>query len=161
MENRILKLYMMIGIPGSGKSTWIKNQDWNTNTVLISSDKLIDEYAISVNKTYNEVFDEYVGIATSKIFELANNAKKDGKDVVWDQTNVSVKSRKKKLDLFPDYHKIAVYFNTPDDNELEKRLKSRPGKHISQRVIYQMKDSLVIPTIDEGFDEIWYENGGL
>jgi predicted kinase len=150
------KLYMLIGIPGSGKSTWVKNQDWLKDAFYISSDNHLDKFATSVGKTHDEVYKEYIKTAEKLVKEDVVTAISAGKDVVWDQTNTSLKTRKKKLYLFADYYKIAVYFKVPDDEELKKRLKSRPGKHISQRVIHRMKSSLVVPTEQEGFDEIWY-----
>ena len=33
---------MLIGVPASGKSTWIAAQDWARDCVLVSTDKLID-----------------------------------------------------------------------------------------------------------------------
>lgn len=150
------KLYMLVGIPGTGKSTWIKNQDWVGDCAIISSDNHIAAYADSVGGTYNSVFDEYYSTAATKVIEDVKSAIINDKDVIWDQTNISVKSRNKKIALFDDYYKIAVYFKIPDDDELERRLKSRPGKTISRRVLYQMTSALETPTIEEGFDEIWY-----
>ena len=51
------KMYVLVGVPGSGKSTWVKSQDWAAECAYISTDGFVDEYAASVNKTYSEVFD--------------------------------------------------------------------------------------------------------
>ena len=40
------KLYMLIGVPGSGKTTWAKEQ--MLDCAYISTDKYVEEYA---NKT--------------------------------------------------------------------------------------------------------------
>jgi hypothetical protein len=60
--------------------------------------------------------------------------------------------------MLPDYYKIAVVFKTPDPAELERRLNSRPGKNIPKHVQASMADQLNNnpPTLEEGFDEIWY-----
>ena len=150
------KLYMLIGVPGSGKSTWIKSQTWTDNTVVVSSDRFIDEHAASVGKTYNEVFDDYIKIATKLMDNQVLIAQANGCDIIWDQTNTSPKSRKNKLDKLWDYEKIAVYFRTPDEAELERRLASRPGKSISSNIMRSMISNLTEPTKDEGFKEIWY-----
>ena len=57
------KLYMLIGVPASGKSTWIKSQAWSDKTVVVSTDRFVEEYAEKQGKTYSEVFDEYMPIA--------------------------------------------------------------------------------------------------
>jgi predicted kinase len=58
--------------------------------------------------------------------------------------------------MLPDYYKIAVVFNKPDDEELKRRLASRPGKNVPWAVIDQMWGSWEDPTEEEGFNEIWY-----
>ena len=147
---------MLIGIPGSGKTTWASNQSWATRCVHLSSDKFIESYAESQGKTYNEVFTEYVKTATQLLTKQAITANVAGTNAIWDQTNMSIKSRKDKLKLFPCYKKIAVVFATPDDDELARRLATRPGKHISDNVITSMINNFQMPTIEEGFDEIWH-----
>ncbi|CAB4124669.1 COG4639 Predicted kinase [uncultured Caudovirales phage] len=150
------KLYVLVGIPGSGKSTWVANQRWDwSKTAVVSTDGLVEDYAKSVGKTYSEVFDEYMPTAVKLMAEQVQEARDAGKDIVWDQTSTTVASRAKKFKMLPDYQAIAVVFKTPDDEELRRRLRSRPGKVIPQRVIYQMKEHWQTPTLEEGFAEIW------
>ena len=150
------KLYVLVGIPGSGKSTWVVNQRWDmSKTAFVSTDGLVEAYAKEQGKTYSEVFDEYMPKAVKLMAAQVVEARKAGKDIVWDQTSTTIASRAKKFKMLPDYEAIAVVFKTPDDEELRRRLKSRPGKHIPQRVIYQMKEHWQDPTLEEGFTEIW------
>ncbi len=83
-------------------------------------------------------------------------ARREGKDIIWDQTSVSVKSRKRKFNMLPDYEHIAVVFKTPEQAELTRRLSSRPGKIIPEHVMRSMIDSFQMPTEDEGFSQIWH-----
>jgi len=46
--------------------------------------------------------------------------------------------------------------NTPEHEELMRRLTSRPGKEIPDHIIASMISSFEMPTEDEGFKEIWY-----
>ena len=147
-------LYMLLGVPGSGKSTWIGQQDWTKDCVLVSSDKLIDIEAARQGKTYNDVFKEYIDEANRLMLEDVKAAVAEGKDIIWDQTNTSRKSRKSKLAKVPDYRKIAVVFATPDESEWTRRLGNRPGKTIPMPVLKAMAEGLQMPTEDE-FDEIW------
>jgi len=148
------KLYMLIGVPGSGKSTWIGEQYWASDCVLVSTDKLIDLEAGRQGKTYNDVFKDYISEATRLMNEDIQAAVEAGRDIIWDQTNTSRKSRKAKLAQVPGYHKIAIVFDTPDEDEWQRRLDSRPGKSIPRAVLKAMADGLQLPTEDE-FDEIW------
>jgi predicted kinase len=150
------KLYMLIGVPGSGKSTWIANQDWTKDIPVVSSDKFIDEHAAKEGKTYNEVFEDYIKIATHLMENQLLICKANNTDIIWDQTNTSVKSRKAKLAKLEGYEKIAVVFRTPEKEELDKRLAQRVGKHIPANVMESMIANLQEPTEEEGFKEIWY-----
>lgn len=149
-------LYILVGVPGSGKSTWIKNQHFDmSKTAIVSTDDLVEKYATSVGKTYSEVFDEYMPQAVAKMAGQARAAFRAGMDVVWDQTSTSVGSRAKKIRMCPTTYKIvAVVFDTPEKEELARRLGSRPGKNIPDHVMRQMISSYQPPTTAEGIDEI-------
>jgi predicted kinase len=151
------KFYMLIGVPASGKSTWRKaNAD---NAEIISTDDIIDHRAKTIGVTYNDVFKDTIKEATELANRHALKAFAIGKDVIWDQTNLTAKSRKPKLALVPEhYEKIAVCFRTPDDDEWQRRLDGRPGKSIPQHILRGMRDSMKFPTEDgdEGFDTIVY-----
>lgn len=147
------KLYVLVGVPAAGKSTWVASQEW-TNTVFISSDKFVDKYAEEVGKTYSEVFESYIAIATKRMNDEVIEARKAGKDIVWDQTSTSCKARARKLNMLKEYEAIAVVFKTPDQEELAKRLASRPGKNIPDYVMKQMINNFSMPSKDEGFNKI-------
>jgi len=147
---------MLIGVPGAGKSTWIKDQIWALGLNIVSTDVWVEDYAKRMGKTYSEVFEEYMPTATKFMEEHIVFCRKNNLDVIWDQTNMSAKSRAKKLAKFPSYEKIAVVFRTPEKEELDRRLANRPGKFISENVINNMINSYDEPNEKEGFKEIWY-----
>ena len=149
------KLYMLVGLPASGKSTWVENQKFDSKVCIVSTDKHIENYAKTLGKTYNEVFAEYYNIAKKLMDVEIASAVNDQKHIVWDQTNTSKASRVLKLKQIPDnYLKIALVFELPPEKEHNRRLKSREGKIIPQRIISQMKDGYEAPDLLEGFDLI-------
>jgi predicted kinase len=150
------KLYVLIGVPGSGKSTWIKNQDWADDCVTVSTDNFVEEYAASVGKTYSEVFKEYMPTAVDLMAQQVVRCRENGNDIIWDQTSTTVNSRKRKFNMLPDYYAIAVVFKTPEIAELRTRLASRPGKNIPWNVVSGMIEHFDMPSEEEGFKEIWY-----
>ena len=150
------KCYQLIGVPGAGKSTWIKNQDWAKDMPVISTDNFVEAYAKEQGMTYNEVFKDYMPIAVKLMVNQALICQANNLDVIWDQTSTTWASRKRKFNTLPKYEHIAVVFRTPDFEELDRRLKSRPGKNIPDHVMRSMIDGFVMPTEDEGFTEIWY-----
>ena len=151
-----MKCYQLIGVPGAGKSTWIKNQDWAVDIPVVSTDNFVEAYAKEQGKTYNEVFKDYMPIAVKLMANQALICAANGLDVIWDQTSTTVNSRKRKFNTLPKYEHIAVVFKTPEKDELTRRLASRPGKNIPDYVMQTMIDGWEEPTEDEGFTEIWY-----
>ena len=149
------KVYVLVGVPGSGKSTWVANQFWAKDCVYVSSDQLIEEEAARQGKTYNDVFKEYVNTAISLMLDQVIAAREEGKDIIWDQTSVSVKSRKKKFSMLPGYEHIAIVFDTPPKDVLDQRLANRPGKNIPWEIVSSMIDNFEMPTEEEGFKEVW------
>ena len=155
-EKDMPKVYMLIGVPGAGKSTWLASQHWAKDIPVVSSDRFIDAHAEKEGKTYNEVFKDYAPIAMRLMDNQVLICKANNCDVIWDQTNTSVKTRAKKLDVLADYEKIAVVFRTPEKEEHDRRLNSRPGKAIPENVMRSMIENFEEPTEEEGFKEIWY-----
>lgn len=149
-------VYVLVGVPGSGKSTWIRNQDWALGLTVVSTDAFVEQEAQRLGKTYNDVFADYMPTAVKLMADQVVAARTAGHDIIWDQTSTTVASRKKKFNMLPNYHAVAVVFATPEPAELERRLASRPGKNIPWAVMQGMISGFKAPTEAEGFDEIWY-----
>jgi len=150
------RCYQLIGVPGSGKSTWVDSQDWALLCARVSTDKWVEIYAAEVGRTYSEVFTDFMPTAVKLMSKEVVAARESGRDIIWDQTSTTIASRTRKFNMLPDYEHIAVVFETPSRIELTRRLNSRPGKVIPDVVIEGMLASFAIPTEDEGFKEIWF-----
>jgi guanylate kinase len=150
------KLYVLVGVPGSGKSTWVANQDWAKDCVYVSTDTWVELEAERQGRTYSEVFEEYMPKAVNIMSAQVIDTRDQGRDIIWDQTSTTVMSRRRKFSMLPDYYAIAVVFRCPDLDELMRRLNSRPGKIISLDVVESMIKNFEVPTEEEGFKEIWY-----
>ena len=156
----------MIGVSGSGKSTWVNS---HKEYVVCSTDAIIEQLAEKMGITYTEAF-EYVqnkkkfDYVTAKFFEKIHDCILNDKNFVIDRTHLKRNNRislinelksfaeehGKKLELF------AVSFELPKTTVFE-RLKKREKatrKHIPKEVILEQIDSFNIPTTDEGFDSI-------
>lgn len=170
MEQQILKLNaklkthtmtMLVGLPGSGKTTAIRNhlakmtETSQHPTKVISTDMLIEMYAMDKMKTYDQVFNDYIKIATVQSLLDVEQAVKDGSNIIWDQTNLTIKGRKSKLEKIPDwYHKEALVIICAHDPEWWRRLGNRPGKTIPKQVLATMQKSYQEPSCEEGFDHV-------
>lgn len=151
-------VYMLVGLPYSGKSTFTNSilenenrEDW----VIVSSDKWIEHKAVLEGISYGDAFKLYVDEAQTKMKEEASQAAAQRKNVIWDQTNLTPKVRKWKLGFFGvEYYKIGVVFPHISDDELLRRRGLRPDKNIPDFVLRQMLSTFVYPEKSEGFDEI-------
>lgn len=148
--------YQLIGVPGSGKSTWVREKGTASLRFFayISTDIYVENYAAEHNKTYNDVFKDYMSTAVELMLEDVRAAHRLGVDVIWDQTNLTVESRRKKFQMLQEYDHIAVVFKTPDRDEHQQRLSSRYGKRIPDAVMSGMIQSFQLPELCEGFSEI-------
>jgi predicted kinase len=152
------KLYVLVGVPASGKSTWVREQKWARDCSYVSTDMWVEMEAERQSKTYSEVFADYMPHAVKLMTNQVVLARDKGMDIIWDQTSTTVSTRTKKINMLPEYYKIAVVFKTPPTSELKRRLESRPGKTIPWEIVSDMAQKLDAepPSEEEGFDEIWY-----
>lgn len=150
------KCYFLIGVPGSGKSTWTKEHC--ENKVIISSDDIIEMHAKNKNITYNEAYSDCYKKANQIMLYNLGKAIKEKKDIIWDQTNIVKSARLKKIKLLEGYDIEAYLFVQPKDvliSRLEMRNKQK-NKIISIKLLENMLASFEMPTIEEGFSEIIY-----
>ena len=84
------KLIMLVGLPGSGKSTYVKKTfDFKTGEYLYLSTDVFIEINASLNKiTYNEAFPLYIKNAETFLNDSLQLAIDDNISMVWDQTNL-------------------------------------------------------------------------
>jgi hypothetical protein len=124
----------------------------------VSTDHHVEVYAEQQGKTYSEVFKDYMPAAVDLMAKEVVEARTAGRDIIWDQTSTTVKSRTRKFNMLPDYWHIAVVFRTPKIEVLKERLASREasGKIVPWEVVQGMIDAWEEPTTEEGFKEIWY-----
>jgi predicted kinase len=156
------KLFLLIGIPASGKSTYaVQLLHTNPTAVYVSTDFFVEKFARRCGKTYNEVFKIFMPHAIHLMMTRVHAAAAAGRDIVWDQTNLTSKSRAKKLRILRLYEKHAIVFVSPPDQVLRARLRARVGKSIPDNILTAMQSSFEYPALDEGFDSIIVQHAPL
>lgn len=139
-------LYTMIGLPGAGKSTIIKNK--YKNYIVVCPDDIRAELFGDANcqKQGDYVFT----LAHQRI----EQALAQGFDVVFDATNTQKRYRKDIFKKHPNATHVAVYVSTPIET-CKKRNAAR-NRVVPEEVIDRMAKRLDAPTVEEGFSSIVY-----
>lgn len=142
-------LYVAVGLPGSGKSTWGNSKE---ELKVHSSDLIRKELygSESIQGDNNIVFN-----ILHKRIEADLIA---GMDCYYDATSLTAKLRGGIVRRFrPHADKIvALYFNEPIG--VCKERNSNRERKVPNGVIDKMASRLTPPELNEGFDEIFYKN---
>lgn len=140
-------LFMMIGLPASGKS-YVAEQIKDENTIVHSSDEIRKELFGDENSQENN----------QRVFDtLHKRIKGDlsaGKNVVFDATNVSKKRRISFLEYLNNIscYKVAVCVMTPYTNCILRNLQR--GRVVPGEVMTKMYKLWTPPYYHEGFDDL-------
>lgn len=158
MEKSNKTLYVLVGVPASGKSTWLRKHVRSLNAVPVSRDGI--RFALlGPNDDYfskeKEVYDMFINQIKAGL-DVADN-------VIADATHITKGSRAK---LFHNLGKslvgvkvIAIVFKS-DLNTLLARNEQRTGKeYVPRSVMRRMYYQFDMPELKEGFDEIWIYEG--
>lgn len=141
-------LITMIGIQGSGKSTYAKKLAEEKNAIILSSDALRKElFNNEDDQDHNaEVFAELHKRCKEELSKLNN--------IIWDSTNINQKQRTAFLnDLHSiDCYKKAIVMATPYELCLENN--SKRDRKVPEYVIKRMRENFHFPLYGEGFDEV-------
>lgn len=141
-------LILLVGICGSGKSTYAKKYiEQHDNTIHLSSDSIRAELwgDEATQGDNNEVF----SLMQSRAIEALNN----GQSVVYDATNITRKDRSYIIALCPKFVKIECHIIwAPIETCIERD--SARERTVGKEVIDRMLKRFQAPYYDEGIDEI-------
>ena len=151
------RIIVMMGLPGSGKSTIAKKlKESMEKVVLLSSDDIREEMFGDRQDVehHGEVFEE--------LHKRAKEALKQGIDVIYDATNINSKRRIGFLRQLPKGVTKELYFVNQNIVVAKERDKKREFS-VGEEVIDRMYKGLQVPyqheqwdkiTVDLGFDDI-------
>lgn len=164
-----LRVQVLVGISGSGKSTYVKDHCIEN---ICATDKFVENLGKERGLNYSDTFEmlqmnNQFGEITKLFYnEIEDNIKK-GREFIIDRTNLTVESRASLLRQLRIWGKLydvnlfieAVVFN-PDLSIIMHRLRKREDeedKKIPDDVIAKQVDVFEVPTNDEDFDMVVYE----
>lgn len=144
-------IVFLVGMPGSGKSTWIKNN--NLNGYVVNPDSIRVMLGGYINSIEGEL---KVNMLKDKkvwklVFEIILDRMRDGGDIYLDATNLDSKSMSKLKNDIKKYKYSAYYklFKTKDLNEDIRNNNIRPiHQKVPEEVLTRMRvkyDNMTIP----------------
>jgi len=106
MRAHLQKYIMLIGLPASGKSSWANDYILQNPAMafqVVSSDDIIEDKGLQERIGYKEAHMKHIGFAVSEMERKFERHIKNGINIIHDQTNLTVKTRKKHLDKVKSY----------------------------------------------------------
>jgi predicted kinase len=147
-------LYITVGLPGSGKSTYVKNFIKDKDIEYLSSDSLRAVYGKSEED--QTVTPLVFGHIKKKVDELL----KDGKNVLVDATSVNRKERSDYINTAKKYGAkvVAIVFKMDRQGLIDRNKKrgEQGGRVVPDFVIDKMLAKFEEPSYIEGIDVIIY-----
>lgn len=148
-----INVYILCGLIGSGKSTWAKETAKKTGAIIINRDSI--RTMIFGCYSYDRQKEDFVCNIAESILMRASDC---GYDVIIDETNLTVKKRKRWINLAKDIHawQIELIWFTEEKNNLSNRMNDARGidEATWSKVLEDMKKTFEVPIIEEGFDSI-------
>ncbi|MCX7570935.1 AAA family ATPase [Tumebacillus sp. DT12] len=140
------KFVMLVGLPGSGKSTIAPLVAVKEKALLLSSDKMRQELF------GDETHQDDNGLLFDQLYARARQTLKEGRSVVIDSTNISQKRRMGVIKQFERYVREVYYLATP--YEVCRQRNQARDRVVPEAALLKMYKSLQIPALYEGWDEI-------
>ncbi|MGD0302968.1 MAG: ATP-binding protein [Bryobacteraceae bacterium] len=140
-----MKIVITVGLPGSGKSTYLKRRGWNA----ISSDEIRRLIA-------DDPADQTIHARVfATIRYLIRQRLTVGRPVTnVDATHLTRWERRPYIRLAKRYgcEIEALFFDVPVETCIERN--QRRERVVPRRVILEMARNLQVPTLEEGFDRV-------
>ena len=153
------RLIMLAGPSGSGKTTL--RPDLHAlldDPVILSRGDLLESRALVADISYADAWHRWRDAAMAEVMHALDDAATRGRDIIWDQTNLTAALRQARLTQIPDsYTTIAVACEAPL-GVLIDRVRGRRGKidtPVPPGVITDQADRYARPHFDEGFDHVF------
>lgn len=148
----MVEFIMLVGVPGSGKSTYAQQLSELKNAVILSSDELRLELFgdISDNTRNYELFQELNARTIQNL--------KNGINVIYDATNINSKRRQNLIKQLPNDVWKECHYLCIDERKCLMNDLTRKERNVGYEVINNMFKSLQVPMLFEGWNNIIIKN---
>ena len=140
-------IHLMVGIQGSGKSTFSKKLSKELNIIIASTDEV---------RKQNKGIEEQ--LVWPLAYKMCADELKNGKDVIFDATSITPKVRARLIDNIKELYdsfEVGCYFFDVNPEICKKRVSIRNNiegeLYLPIEVIDSYHERLIKPTLDEGF----------
>ena len=151
------KLFITIGCPGSGKSTWIRNNEtlFGDNSFIVSRDSIRFSFLGTEDGYFKHEKEVY-----KYLINTVKTALSDCESVIIDATHINKASRQKLFKHLGEHLENVQVNALVFERDIETLLannSNRTGREfVPEDVIQRFFNSYEKPTFDEGFDNILY-----
>ena len=150
-------VYIMMGLPGSGKTTWAKENVEQTGSVIIGRDDI--RYMLKHGHRYDSSKrgQKYVWDVSQYMLKIALLRRFD---VIIDQLSLTKKQRGEILNMVREYAalaKVTLVYCSEQDKNVDRRMNSDMiwgDREYYENLIKKLKAETEEPTYNEGFDHI-------
>lgn len=146
-----MTLYVLCGIPGSGKTT-------EATRIALEKQARLYSYDTVIRNSHLKYFSDICMF----VYQNIHNDLRDGHNIVYDAPNTKVSYRKDLLESICKIpcKKILIVMNTSLNECIDRNAHRDKNTRLPEGIVYNFYSSFEPPTLCEGWDEIIYIKDG-
>lgn len=158
------EIIMMVGLPGAGKTVWAAkyaSEHPEKKYCILGTNLIMDKMKVMGlmrKRNYHGRWDALIKQATDVLNKIFKIAERKNRNYILDQTNVYFSARRRKMNSFRGYRRIAaVVVNTNEVlKERTAKREKEEGKIVPESAVLEMKANFALPLVGEVFDDVWF-----
>ncbi|XP_073461431.1 heterogeneous nuclear ribonucleoprotein U-like protein 2 [Aquarana catesbeiana] len=166
--NEECEVLLMVGLPGTGKSTWAQKhikENPDKQFQHLCTDALLPQLKTAGPDAPEEdekAKDHLVQVATQCLIRLVPLAARRKRNYIIDQCTVYSSAQRRKMHCFKGFQRKAVVLVLSDE-DWKKRLETRKekeGEIVPEYVLLEMRANFVLPAKGDFLDDVQYAELG-
>lgn len=164
MSREQCEVIMMVGLPACGKTFWANrylNDHPEKKFNILGTNAIMDRMKVMGlmrKRNYHCRWDALIKQASDILNKVFKIAERKNRNYILDQTNVYFSARRRKMNNFHGFRRIAAVI-VNSNGVLKERTEMREkeeGKIVPQSAVMEMKANFVLPQVGEVFDDVWF-----